>query len=144
MSLEENKAIARKFVEGWTNPDALDEIVADDYVESDQPQSLDVLKQHVAKHLAGLPDMRIVIEEMVAEGDNVVVCWKGNATHTGEWWGIPATGKEVEWRGMSRLRIVDGKVADQRVHWSFFWMLEQIGAVPPFDEIVKQAQEKQE
>jgi len=144
MSLEKNKTIARRFVEGWTHPDTLDEIVADDYVEGGQQQSLDILKQNLARHLAGLPDIRVVVEEIVAEGDNVVVCWKSNGTHTGEWLGIPATGKEVEWKGISHLRIVDGKVADQRVHWTVLWMLEQIGAVPPWDEIVKQAQEKQQ
>ena len=87
--------------------------------------------------------MRIVVEEIIAEGDKVVVCWKSNATHTGEWWGIPATGKEVEWSGISRLRIVDGKIADQRVHWSVFWMHQQIGTIPSWDEIAKQANAKQ-
>ena len=143
MSLEENKAIARRFFEELGNPDMLDEIVADDYVENRQQQDRETLKQNIARHLIGLPDMRHVVEDIIAEGDKVVVCFKGTATHTGEWWGIPATGKEVEWRGMSRLRIVDGKIADQRVCWNVFWMHQQIGTIPPWDEIVKQAQSKQ-
>lgn len=142
MYAEENKAIARRFVEGWVNPDTLDDMVADDYVEGGQQQNPEMLKQNIARHLTGLPDMRIIVEEIIGEGENVVVCWRAKATHTGEWWGIPATGKEVEWRGISRLRIVDGKIADQRVHWNVFGFHQQIGTIPPWDEFVKQAQAK--
>jgi len=144
MSVEENKAIARRFVEAWPNPDMLDEIVADDYVENAQKQDLETLKQNIAKHLIGLPDMRFVVEDIIAEGNKAVVCWKASGTHTGEWWGIPPTDKEVEWVGMSCLRIADGKIAEQRVHWSVFWFHQQIGTIPPWEEIVKQAKSKQE
>ena len=145
MSVEENKAIARRFFEeGFVNPDILDEIVADDYVEYGQEEGgLETLKQHIAKHSIGLPDWRWVIDDIIAEGDKVVVCWKASATHTGEWWGIPPTDKKVEWAGMSCLRIADGKIAEQRVHWSAFWFHQQLGTIPPWDEIVKQAQSKQ-
>ena len=144
VSVEQNKALARRFVEeGLVNPDVLGEIVADDYVESGQQRGLETLKEHIAKNLVGLPDWHFVIEDLIAEGDKVVVCWRASATHTGEWWGIPPTGKEVAWRGMSRLRIADGKIAEQQVCWNAFWFHEQIGTIPSWDEIVKQAQSKQ-
>ena len=119
MSVKENKAIVRRFIEeGLVNPNILDEIVADVYAENGQPQGLATLKQHVAKHLAGLPDWRFVIEDIIAEGDKVVACWRTSATHTGEWWGIPPTDREVEFAGVSCFRIADGKIAEQRMHWS--------------------------
>jgi steroid delta-isomerase-like uncharacterized protein len=143
MSLKENKAIARRFVEeGLVHPDMLDEIVADDYLEGEQEQGLETLQEHVAAHKAGLPDWRYVVEDMVAEGDKVVVWWRASGTHTGEWWGIPPSGKKVAWSGVSWLRIANGKIAEQRLLWDAMGFHEQIGTIPPWEELVKQAREK--
>ena len=64
-----------------------------------------------AKTREALPDFQETIEDMVAEGDKVVVRFKGTGTHTGEWFGIPPTGKKNTITGVLIYRIVDGKIA---------------------------------
>lgn len=68
---------------------------------------------------------------MVAEDDLVTVIWTAVGTNTGQGNGLPATGTEVEGRGITVWRIVDGKIRDE---WSAFDMLrvmQQLGLIPP-------------
>ena len=67
MSVEENKAIARRLIEeGWSNPDILDEIIAEGVVEyGSDARGLETYKQTVSKHLIGFPDWRYVAEDVI-------------------------------------------------------------------------------
>jgi predicted ester cyclase len=143
MSLEENKAIARRLVEeGWANPDILDEIMADDMVGPGDIRGLDAYRQACVAFFEGFPDAQCSVDDIIAEGDKVVVRWKVTATHTGEWAGIPATNKQVSYGGTDTMRIADGKVAQGWQHWNGFWLHVQLGTIPSWEEIVKQAQTK--
>ncbi len=85
VSLEENKALIRRWAEVWNqgNLDAVDEFVSDTYVRHD-PNTPEVRgpeeeKQLMAMYLSAFPDLHFTIEDMVAEGDKVVVRWTARA-----------------------------------------------------------------
>jgi predicted ester cyclase len=126
MSTGENKAVVRREQEElWNhngNLDAAEEIFTPDYVEA--------AKQEAADFRQGFPDVRSTIEDLIAEGDKVVARWTSHATHQGEYMGIPPTGREVEFTGISVYRIEAGKIAES---WSVedeLGLMRQIGAVP--------------
>jgi predicted ester cyclase len=74
--------------------------------------------------------MHMTVEDLIAEGDTVVARVVIRGTHRGEYMGLPATGKQIEFSGFDCLRIVDGKFAE---HWGTFdqlSMMQQLGALP--------------
>ena len=77
----------------------------------------------------GLSDIEMPIDEVIAEGDRVLARLRFQGRHTGEFQGIPATGKAVDIVVMDYFRIADGRLAE---HWALMdnlTMLKQIGAV---------------
>src|ERR687892_303533 len=105
MSLEENKALVRREqAELWNhtgNLDAAAELFAPDRVED--------AKQEAANVRRGFPDLESTIEDLIAERDKVVAHWRAQATHRGEYMGIPPTGNRVDFRGISIYRIEGGQ-----------------------------------
>lgn len=79
--------------------------------------------------VAGFPDMRFTIEDLVAENDKVVSCWTINGTHRGEYMGIPATNKKVFVDGITIHHIANGKIMDSYTSWDMWGMMEQLGVV---------------
>jgi predicted ester cyclase len=126
MSLEENKALVRREqAELWNhtgNLDAAAELFAPDRVED--------AKQEAASVRRGFPDLESTIEDLIAERDKVVVHWRAQGTHRGEYMGITPTGNRVNFRGISIYRIEGGKIAES---WSVsddLGLMRQIGAIP--------------
>jgi predicted ester cyclase len=126
LSSEANKAVVRREQEElWThtgNLNAAEELFVPDYVEA--------AKQEAADFRRGFPDVVSTIEDLIAEGDKVVARWRSRATHRGEYMGIPPTGKEVEFTGISVYRIEGGRIAESWNSEDQFGLLRQIGAVP--------------
>ena len=69
------------------------------------------------------------VEDLIAEGDKVVARWRARATHQGEYAGVPPTGKEVEFTGISVYRIGAGKIAESWTVEDELGLMRQIGAV---------------
>ena len=116
MSIEENKAITRRFVEEpWNkgNVAALDELCAPNY-SLNGLGGLEELKAAIATFRAGFPDCHFTIEEMIAEGDKVAYRWTARGTHHGEYEGIAPTGKAVTVTGITIIRFAEGKIVDDR------------------------------
>jgi predicted ester cyclase len=59
-------------------------------------------------------DWRMTVDEMIAEGDQVAVCWTFHGAHQGEYFGVPATGRPVTYSGLNIFRIADGRIAEIR------------------------------
>ncbi len=68
--------------------------------------------------LNAFPDMRVRMEGVVAENDQVVVRWQAKATHTGEGFGMPPTGRRVTFRGMTWIRYANGKMMEGWDVWN--------------------------
>jgi steroid delta-isomerase-like uncharacterized protein len=133
---EENKAIVRRGVEAFNegNVDAVDELVTDSYVRHD-PNSPEVRgpeeeKQLIAMYRSAFPDLHFTIEDMIAEGDKVVIRVGISATHKGELFGIPPTENRLTLTGTEIYRLVDGKIDEQWVIVDTLGMMQQLGAIP--------------
>lgn len=121
MSIEENKAIVRRYQEIYNsnNLDALADVVSEELITPKImpgiPSGFEGAKAAHQIMLAGFPDYQTVIDELIAEGDQVVARITMHGTHTGSFMGIPATGRYVEFTGIYIARIANGKIVE---HWS--------------------------
>ncbi len=83
---------------------------------------------------AAFPDLHVTAEDIIAEGDKVVVRGTISGTHKGEFMGIPATGKEGRVTGISTFRLADGKVCEGWAESDSLGLLIQLGlAKPPWE-----------
>jgi steroid delta-isomerase-like uncharacterized protein len=139
MSVEENKAVVRRyFEEAWNkqNLDVVDEIIAPDLLDhevdgSEQKSGPEDVKSYQAGYyLKALPDVDITVEFQIAEGDMVLTYVTVRGTHQGELLGVPATGNPIEVTGMSVDRIERGKIVEGWVSWDQLGLLKQLGANP--------------
>ena len=137
MGAAENKAVLASFVEEVINEGRLeraDDLVAVDFVELDplpgQQQGREGLKQVISAFRTAFPDIRWVIEEMVAEGDKVFSRFTWHGTHRGEFFGVPATGRQISVKGMVVDRVVAGKMAESRLLMDGLRMMSQLGVIP--------------
>lgn len=137
MAADENKALVHRFLEEFFNQGnwaVADELCAPNFVNHDPaaPQARDRMGmvQNFQMNHAGFPDSHTTAEEIIAEGDKVVKRWTFHGTHTGEWHGIPPTGKPVTINGFSMYRINDGKI--QEIWWGYdtLGVLQALGVVP--------------
>lgn len=135
---EENKAISKKvYEEVWVkgNLDVVDELFAVDYVNHNQPPNLprgkEGFKLMSSMYQSAFPNMKMVVEDLLADGDRVITRWVSTGKHAGEFNGIPATGKDVRVTGISIDRIAGGKVAESWGEFDLAGLLMQLGVVPP-------------
>ena len=68
--------------------------------------------------IAGLPDLRVAIDGVIAEGDDAVVRWTVTGTHDGELLGVGATGKRLSFSGMTWLHFKDGQIVEGWDQWN--------------------------
>ena len=136
MSLEENKACVRRLYDeifNQKNLAAIDEYFAPNVVDHSLPPGLpdeiEGVRQNITMFLGAFPDLRLTIEDMIAEGDKVVTCWRLHATHQGASLGLPPTGKQVTLPGISVVRLAGGKSVENRVVFDQLSMLQQLGLV---------------
>jgi steroid delta-isomerase-like uncharacterized protein len=136
VSLDENKAIVRRFVDEifvQGRRETIDELLADDFVPHTWPSTghpKDDLKNATERAHGALTNPRFTIDDMIAEGDRVAVRLTTGATQTGSFMGMPPTGKSYEISEIHIFRLRDGKVIE---HWHQFdqmGMMKQLGAMP--------------
>jgi steroid delta-isomerase-like uncharacterized protein len=133
---EENKAAARAEFEIWGTGelDKLDELVALDVLHHDPydpyaADGLEGLKKSIELNRTAFPDIRITVEDQVAEGDKVVTRWTAAMTHEGELGGVKPSGKRVTMSGTTIERFEDGKVVEAWRSMDTLDLLRQIGAI---------------
>ncbi len=116
MSVAENKALVRRYLEEVVNignVDGIAEFIAPDYIDCYQGRGIEGAKRHVLDVRQTFPDLHVTVGQQVAEGEWVVTRVTGRGTHLGAWLGIRPTGKVVEITGVNIDRVVEhGGVAD--------------------------------
>jgi steroid delta-isomerase-like uncharacterized protein len=133
---EENIAIIGRLAELWNtgNLAIADEIFGTDFVNHDpnDPKviNLESYKGYIVAIRTGFPDFHVTTNDLVAEGDKVAVRWIITATHQGEFAGIPATGIEATWTGMTIWRFADGKLMEGWWMKDVLGLLQQLGVIP--------------
>jgi steroid delta-isomerase-like uncharacterized protein len=136
MSLEDNKAIVRRFMDAYNDRrlEIFDELVAEDYIDHAHGQTgRDALRTLFTKAFDAFPDWYESIEDIIAEGDKVWLLVKATGTHRGDWdvFGayLPATGKPVTLTMVFIWRIVDGQLAEGWEVDDNLEFLSQLGVV---------------
>jgi serine phosphatase RsbU (regulator of sigma subunit)/predicted ester cyclase len=121
-SVEENKALVRRFLEAQANadPDPLDELLASDFVDHslqpDQEPGREGFIRSVAEEPAIFSNLRVNIEDQVAEGDKVITRFTWRRIHDrGEFLGLAPTGMEIKTTAIVINRVCGGKIVEE---WS--------------------------
>jgi predicted ester cyclase len=151
MTAESNEAIVRRLAEeGWNQGKTawLDE----SYEPDMHSQSREQLKRSIITLRSGLPDLRMTIEDLVSEDDEISIHWSMHGTHAGHWPALGAedllsqrpngedhirivhdlepTNRRVSIEGMSLFRLRDGRIVFQRTLIDQLSLLRQLGALP--------------
>lgn len=139
MSTEENKAVERRFYEevwGKMNLTIIDELVAPDVVDHNpsvpgQGPGREGFRQTIELIFSAFPDVQITIEDLIAEGDKVVVRWLARGTHQGEFMGIPPTNKRAAAMGIDILLYKGGQRVETWRQWDTLGFMQQVGVLLP-------------
>jgi steroid delta-isomerase-like uncharacterized protein len=136
MSTETNKAIVRRYTEQVLSNqrhDLIDEFLVDTVELHGVGPSIigrPAVVEWYAMFAAAFPDWHTTIDDMVAEGDKVVVRITSNGTHHGEFQGLPATGKPYTQNAIVIYRLSNGKIVEAWVQTDILSMMQQLGLMP--------------
>jgi len=123
---EANKAIVQRYIDEIQNGhslDAIGDIYSEDFIDHTASGGgifvggIEGLKHGYGAFLKAFPDLHADVDDLIAEGDKVVAHKTLTGTHSDEWFGIPATGNNVEFKIISIYRIKDNKISE-------FWGLQ--------------------
>ena len=138
MSADQNKTIVRQRVNGemisQNHLDLVDELFAESFVDHSATPGLPANREGVKMFFgvlhAAFSGLHVTVEDQVAEGDKVVTRKTFHGTHTGDFFGVPATGRIVSFQVIDMLRLQDGRVTD---HWNVvdqMGLMHQLGVIP--------------
>lgn len=130
--------IRRWFEEVWNKgrEEAIDEMFAEDGVaygladETGAPlRGASGFKPFFRNFRSAFPDIRVIVEDTIAEGDKVAARCTLHATHAGDTLGFAATQKPMNITGIAIVRIRDGKIVEAWNNFDFMSMFQQLGAL---------------
>jgi predicted ester cyclase len=134
---KDNKEVVTRFVQEFknnANHGIVDELMTPGFTHHLTDPRLtagrDGLKLVGQAVVGGFPDVQATVQDLLADGDRVIERTAVRATHTGEFNGIPATGRAVTWTEIHIYRLEDGKIAELWSEIDFLGLLVQLGVVP--------------
>lgn len=156
MSIEDNKQVVRRYFEDAPyQPDVCDEIFAPSFrfhtiqhasltpqVVESNPESEKAANEWLKTVWS--PSWRMTVDEMMAEGDRVMVRWTFHGIHQGEFSGLPATHKPATYSGINIFRVADSKIAEVWDIYDRLWLWQQLGVLPDIKAAIAQAREAME
>jgi steroid delta-isomerase-like uncharacterized protein len=140
MPPEASRRWIQRYFDEVTNQGKLqvaNELFAVDYLHHDPAnpdphgvKGVEDVKRHLKELLDAFPDTKFTVEAIVADGDDVVARWTVRCTHTGNYFGIPPTGKSATITGMNTWRITGGMAVEGWVNRDDIGLLQQLGVIP--------------
>jgi steroid delta-isomerase-like uncharacterized protein len=140
VSEDANRTWVQRYFDEVTNQGNLglcDELYATDYVHHDPANpdphgvvGVEDVKRHLKELLDAFPDMQFHVDDTIANGDDIVARWTATLTHTGDYFGIPATNKSATITGMNTWRIENGLATEGWVNRDDLQLLQQLGVIP--------------
>jgi steroid delta-isomerase-like uncharacterized protein len=133
---EANIALAKRwFGEVWNKSrrDAIDEMLAPEALLHEGEASSkgpDGFKPFFDRMQSSFSEIRVTIEDAIAQGDKVCLRWRCAMTHTGAGFGIPPTGKRLGVTGMSIVRVHGGRLVEGWQNWDMLGLMQQIQGAP--------------
>jgi steroid delta-isomerase-like uncharacterized protein len=92
---------------------------------------IDSAKAYYNNFLTGFSNIQFNIKDIFGQGNKLVKYWNFKGTHTGLFFGIPATGKTVSIDGTTLVRMANGKIAEERDFYDNLDFMTQLGLIPP-------------
>ncbi len=136
MSVQENKAIAQRFIQIWGKGslDTIDELAAPSLVVQYPaiPQVIhgpQMFRRVMQSWRSAFPDSDLIVQDQIAEDNKVVIRWSFTGTHQGNLLGIPSTGRKVRLTGITIYRIIDGKIVEERGEEDFLGVFRQLDLI---------------
>jgi steroid delta-isomerase-like uncharacterized protein len=136
VSSEKNQTAVRRYYEDVKNQrklDVLGELVVPDFIEHNplpgQGQGSAGLRQR-AEIVQSAFHVGVDVQDVIADGDRVVVRSANHLVHQGTFMGIPAKGKSVTIQEITIYRLRDGKIAERWIFVDNLSLLQQLGAFP--------------
>jgi len=130
---EQNKTLARRFYDEILNGrrmDFADEILSPEYVDhSAAGPGLENFKQYFSMITSVFPDIKVTVEDLLADDDKVAVRLTVHGTQLGSFRGFPPVGRQATWTGMDIIHISDGRIIERWSERDFLNMLLQLGHV---------------
>ena len=136
---ERNKTLAHRFhlemlQEGRF--DLIDKLISPDFVAhvpglpAEFSKGPEGVKKWFAALRAGISNLHNTHYETIAEGDLVLIRWGGTGLHTGNVFGVPASGKPIKITGLDLFRMAGGKIVEMWQEADYLGMMQQMGAIP--------------
>ena len=132
----QNEALIRQVLEliNDRNLDAAFEFYAPDYIYhgpgGQELSGRDGIRGLWAVFLAAFPDLHSTVDDVISEGDKLVLRWTIQGTHTGEFLGIPASNNQISLAVTEIFRIADGQLVEAWDQYDRLDLMEQIGGIP--------------
>jgi predicted ester cyclase len=137
----DNKSIVKNYIEKVVNTgdiEIITQFISSDYVEIYNSKRYFIGINGAKEHIKGVrntyPDLKLSIDNQIAEGEWVATCYTMRGTHTGLWMGIKPTGKRIEVTGVNIDRIIDNKIVEHGGAANMFDGLLEIGAIKTVSE----------
>ncbi len=134
-SVEQNEAVVRQVLSliDERNLDEAFELYALDYIyhgPGGELRGRDGIRGLWEVFLTGFPDLHSTIEDMVSEGDKVVLRWRIEGTHTGEFMGVAPSNKKITLGITEIFRVENGQLVEAWDQFDQLGLMQQIGAIP--------------
>jgi predicted ester cyclase len=134
---ELNKSVIRRFVDEVQNKknwDVYDELNDPEFVNHSAPPGIPSDREggkiYLGAFLNAFPDCRFTVDDMIAEGDQVVTKKTFTGTHEAEFAGIPPTGKRVTLQFVDIMRVRDGRIVEHWLSMDQLSFMQQLGVIP--------------
>jgi steroid delta-isomerase-like uncharacterized protein len=134
MPMDNTAIIRHLYEEAWNKRrlEVVDELISpshalNDPIVSGSQTGPELYKRRVVELTTSFPDLRLTIEDMIAEKGKVSVSWITSGTHQGEFLDIPATGSRIFVEGITIHDITNGKILDSHARWDALGLLRQLG-----------------
>ncbi|MBN1163191.1 MAG: ester cyclase [Candidatus Krumholzibacteriota bacterium] len=130
------KELVKRYVEEFWNKgdlEGLKNLTTEDFnyhLGLQPPRDREEMAEFIKVTHHTFPDWRVEITDMIAEGDRVVIKWRGKGTHRESFHGIPATGREIKMGGINIYRLEGGRIAEEWEQTDTVSMLQQMGVLP--------------
>ena len=154
MSVVNKAAVRRLYEEAFAQgkPEVVDEVLHSTFVcydpnsETGEIRGAQTVKGEIEYFRNAFPDDFFWrVEDQLAEGDQVTTRYTLGGTHQGEFFGIPASGRRGEIRGINIDRVDGGKVVEEWASYDLLGAMRQLGAIPePGQEEARAAEEERE
>lgn len=135
--VEQNIALYSSVWDDIINKGEIDKINSTNFTEDitmvaspENVTGIDNFKAYYNQFLVGFSEIKFTIIDVFGQGDKLVKHWRFEGKHTGDFMGIPPTGRAVNVEGTTLVEMKDGRIAKEQDFMDNAMFMQQLGLVP--------------